>query len=242
MGSLIVKFPTRSRPEKFKKVLKKHIDYLSGNHDVRFVITMDNDDETMNTDEMREWLDSLEADVVYHYGDSSSKIDACNADMDGEKADVYLLTSDDMIPCAEGYDDIIFAAFEHCFPEFDGAVKFNDGLRPANDPLMTLPIIGKRLYEAMGNFYHPEYVSLYADNDTTRICAGLEKFAMSDFCIIRHEWVPGDHPDADELHQEQESPDLYEKDKSIYEDRLKNNFDIDTVKKKMDSAKTANNV
>ena len=107
MSKLLIKFPTRSRPEKFKKVLQKHIDYLSEKHDVRFVITMDEDDDTMNTDEMRKWLDDLDVDLKYNYGQSKNKIEACNADMEGESADVMLLTSDDMIPCLEGYDDIM---------------------------------------------------------------------------------------------------------------------------------------
>ena len=57
MKKLLVKFPTRSRPEKFKEVLQKYINNLSGTVKVRFVITVDNDDETMNTKEMRAWFD-----------------------------------------------------------------------------------------------------------------------------------------------------------------------------------------
>ena len=77
MKTLLIKFPTRSRPEKFKKVLQEYINNLSGSIPTRFVITMDNDDETMNTSEMREWLDGLidrNIDLVYHYGDSKTKV------------------------------------------------------------------------------------------------------------------------------------------------------------------------
>ncbi len=49
---LIYKLASRNRPDKFKHVLEKSIDLLSGNHDVRFVITLDTDDETMNNDEI----------------------------------------------------------------------------------------------------------------------------------------------------------------------------------------------
>jgi len=234
MSKLLIKFPTRSRPEKFKKVLQKHIDYLSEKHDVRFVITMDEDDDTMNTDEMREWLDNLDVDLKYNYGQSKNKIEACNADMEGESADVMLLTSDDMIPCLEGYDDIIFQGFEHVFPDFDGAIKFHDGLRPVEDLLMTLPVIGGKLYEAIGSFYHPEYESIYADNDMTAICAQLNKLSVASICIIRHEWVPGNHPDADELHQLQESPELYAKDKAIYDKRTESGFGLEKIRKALE--------
>ena len=34
---------------------------------------------------------------------------------------------------------VIFQSFNHVFPNFDGAIKFNDGLR--NDDLMTLCVM-----------------------------------------------------------------------------------------------------
>jgi len=138
MGKLLIKFPTRNRPEKFKRVYQQYYDYLSGNHDVKFVISMDNDDPTMNNPEMREWLDKHPSNKKYNYSDNKSKIQAVNADLNDENADVLLLASDDMIPQIKGYDDIIFKEFELYFPSFDGAIKFNDGLR--SDDLMTLCI------------------------------------------------------------------------------------------------------
>ena len=53
---LIVKMATRSRPEKFKSVMTKYFDYLSGKHEVRFVITCDEDDASMNSEEMKSWF------------------------------------------------------------------------------------------------------------------------------------------------------------------------------------------
>ncbi len=108
MGKLLIKFPTRNRPEKFKRVYQQYYDYLSGNHDVKFVISMDNDDPTMNNPEMREWLDKHPSNKKYNYSDNKSKIQAVNADLNDENADVLLLASDDMIPQIKGYDDIVF--------------------------------------------------------------------------------------------------------------------------------------
>ena len=81
MSKLIIKFPTRNRPEKFKKVLQLYIDALSGKHDVKFVITMDDDDQTMNNEEIKNWLNSLPVNVKYNYGNSKTKIQAVNADL-----------------------------------------------------------------------------------------------------------------------------------------------------------------
>ena len=239
VSRLLIKFPTRSRPDKFKRVLQRHIDLLSERHEVRFVISMDEDDDTMNRTGIRRWLDSLNVDLKYRYGGSTSKIEACNADMRGEHADVYLLTSDDMIPCVEDYDDTVFKHFEAHFPNFDGAIRFHDGFRAIDDPLMTLPVIGGRLFKALRHFYPPGYLSVYADNDTTEICRRLGRFAMADACIIRHEWVPGHHPDSDELHRLQESPEVHAIDRAFFERRRQANFNLDEVAERLAKTTTA---
>jgi len=235
MSDIIIKFPTRSRPEKFKKVLTKYIDYLSGDHNVKFVITMDEDDTSMNTPEMREWLDSLDVPMKYNYGHSKNKIEACNADLEDETGDIIVQVSDDMIPCLESYDDIIVKGFEQVFPDFSGAIRFWDGIRPKDDILMCLTVIGFPLYKAIGHLYHPDYESIYCDNELTTICAKLDKLAISPTCIIRHEWVPGNHPDADELHQQHESPEQYKRDGTTYQRRMALNFDIDKVKERLNA-------
>lgn len=241
MAKIVVKFPTRSRPEKFKSVLQKYIDFLSGKNDMRFVITMDNDDDTTNTPEMREWLDSLDVDLKYNYGDSKTKVEACNADLEEETGDILVLISDDMIPCLEGWDDIIAEGFRQLFPDFHGAIKFNDGLRPKEDLLMTLPVLGFPLYEAMGYVYHPDYTSLYCDTEMTALFAKMNVLATSPTCIIRHAWVPGDHPEADALHQRNENAEMYGKDGAIYQERMKNDFDMNKVKERLDAKRPVAN-
>jgi len=225
---LIYKFPSRNRPDKFKHVLEKSISLLSGKHDVRFVITLDNDDETMNNDEMREWMDNLDVDLVYHYGDSKSKIEACNANLEDEEGDALILVSDDMVPCFQDFDDIIMQGMEQFFPDMDGAIKFYDGLRPREDLLMTLPVLGWNLYKKFGYIYHPDYTSLYCDNEMTIVCRDLGKLIVSPVCIFRHEWT---NEPFDELHARNENSDMYAVDGKVFEERKKNHFDIDKLVK-----------
>jgi len=223
---LLIKFPTRNRPEKFKHVLEKTINYSSGNNHLRFVISMDEDDPTMNTFEMQKWLRELDADLVYHYGNSKSKVEACNANLEGEKADIIILLSDDMVPCFEGFDELIVEGMKEHFPNMDGAIKFHDGLRPPTDFLMTLPIIGWKLYEQMGHLYHPSYTSLYCDNEMTIICMSLNKLAISPVCLFRHMWTS---QPFDELHARNENVEMYEKDGKVFQERKNKNFDLDKI-------------
>jgi|TARA_R110000824_G_scaffold216193_2_gene402799 hypothetical protein len=233
---MIVKMATRSRPKKFMDVMERYFDNLSGNHEVRFVITCDLDDETMNNQEIKSWFSEAKKkyDIDAFYGNSKSKVEACNADLENEEADVLLLASDDMVPVAKEYDDYIAVAFDKIFPEYDGAIKFNDGLR--SDMLMTLPCLGWKLYKAIGHLYHPDYTSVYCDNEQTQVCYKLNKLGASEQCIITHRWIPGNHELADDLHQRNENPEMYKKDRDVFISREKNDFDVESVRAKLETA------
>ena len=228
MSRLVIKFPTRNRPDKFKDGFSKYLTCLSGRHDVQFIITMDVDDETMNNDSIKEWLTTRtkNANIKWFYGDSKTKIEACNANMEGVDGDVLLLASDDMMPVQMGYDEVIFQVFAHSYPNFDGAVKFWDGLRPKEDALMTLTCMGFPLYKQFGYIYNPEYKSLYCDNEQTQVCNALGKLVRCDICIIQHQWT---HEPFDTLHARNENAEMYNVDRETHERRTANKFDMETM-------------
>lgn len=225
---LVIKFPTRNRPDKFKQVFSKYLTYLSGLHEVRFIVSMDADDPTMNTPLMRQWLSTRanNACIEYHYGSSKTKIEACNADLHGINGDVLMLASDDMVPIQMGYDEIISRVYREAFPNYDGAIKFWDGLRPKEDPLMTLTVMGIPLYKRFGYIYNPEYRSLYCDNEQTQVCAALGKLRRCDICIIQHQWT-GEA--FDELHARNENVEMYGVDGETFRRRASKNFDIEKM-------------
>lgn len=228
MSKLVIKFPTRNRPDKFKNVFEKYISLLSKSHDVEFIVTMDDNDPTMNNESIKNWFEEKKKNtkIQYFYGHSKSKIEACNANMENADGDVLLLASDDMVPVMTGYDDIIFQSFNGVFPDFDGAIKFWDGLRPKEDMLMTLTVMGFPLYRKFGYIYHPAYKSLYCDNEQTQVCVSLGKFAISPLCIIKHDWTP---QPFDELHARNENSQMYEIDGKTFAERKAKNFDMEIM-------------
>jgi hypothetical protein len=183
---LLVKFPTRGRPEKFFSVLEKYRE-LSRSKDIRFVVTCDLDDSSMNNEAVRERFKSYDNVEVY-YGNSKTKIEAINADIQGRDFDICLLASDDMIPEREGYDLEIIRQMRINYPDLDGVIWFSDGYQKRN--LNTLTIVGKRYYDRFGYIYHPDYVSFYSDNEFMQVAFMLGKQTYVDDVIIRHQ-----HPD-----------------------------------------------
>jgi hypothetical protein len=236
MGRLVIKFPSRNRPEKFKSVFTKYLTFLSGRHYVRFILTLDEDDPTMNNPKLQQWIATRarNAQISYFYGQSKTKVEACNADLDGVDGDVLLLASDDMVPVHLHYDEVIFAVFRQTFPDFTGAIKFWDGVRPKEDPLMTLSVIGFPLYRQFGYIYHPDYKSMCCDNEQTQVFTSLKKLRRCDICVIGHQWT---NELFDTLHARNLDDSLCEMDKETFRCRLSKNFyleDITNARAKME--------
>lgn len=214
---LLIKIPTRSRPEKFKQILTEYQRLLSRKHDYLFLISIDEDDITMNNPEMLKFLDS-QPNLKYFKGNSKSKIEAVNADIEKvtEDWDALLVTSDDMIPLKPNYDDTILVNLRRFFgPKMDGVLHFNDGRQGSR--LNTLPIMGREYYNRFKYVYHPSYISLYADNEFTDVSRKLGKTIYFDTVLVQHGWM--DFIGKDELFERNEDPKLYQTDRHTYETR-----------------------
>lgn len=220
--NFLFKYPTRARPNVFKKTFEKYSSMLSGKHTYEWVVTMDVDDKTMNNESMISWIDS-HPNINYCFGQSSCKVQAINANMENRSFDILLLISDDMHPCVDHYDNIIAENMFKHFPDLSGCLHFNDGR--VGDVLNTLSIMGKGLYDRFGYIYHPDYTSLWCDNEFTEVTKNWGKTAYIDHVIIKHEWINVTGEDA--LHKRNET--YYESDKSIFQARQNLGFPAESL-------------
>lgn len=191
---------------------------FSGNNDnIEYVITCDIDDVSMNNAEMMSFMDTY-TNLKYHFGKNNTKVEAINANIPTCGWDIMILASDDMLPIKQGYDEIIINYFKNYYPELDGALWLNDGLKA--NRLCTLPIMGMKLYMSMGYIYNPAYRSVYCDNEFTDILTSNGKLTWIDDAVIKHSWkkITG----KDELFLRNEHPDLYKADLSTYKKRKMN--------------------
>lgn len=227
---LLIKFPTRQRPTMFFDTLSKYITMASGKHDIEYVISMDEDDNTMNNDAVRKRLNILKEngiDIKYFYGNSKTKIEAINADMDkaSDDWDMVFNGQDDMIPTAAGYDDVMLTRLSELFPDTDGALWINDQFM-GFDQNCTIVAAGKKYYDRFGYIYYPGYDSLFADNEFTEVGKGLGKLTYIPDRIVKHDWV-GKNQSLDPLIQRNESSDKYSADRKTFEERQKLGFPKD---------------
>jgi hypothetical protein len=182
---VLIKFPSRGRPDKLKSTLQKYVDNAANMNLIFIMITLDSDDTTVDHSLINSLL-AVHPNIRVDVGISGTKVKAINRDM--EKApqfDILLLASDDMIPIVWGYDNIIRHAMHKHYPNTDGVVWFNDGHQ--RDGLNTLSIMGYKYYLRFGYIYNPIYKTAWCDNEFTEVSRLLNKQIYFNQVIIEHQ-------------------------------------------------------
>jgi hypothetical protein len=196
---LLIKFPTRNRKNKFFKVLRQYQNLCEDLDNTYFLITLDNDDESMNPSDVEDIFNTFK-NIKVVYGTSNSKIHAVNRDIELiNDWDIVLLASDDMTPKVKGYDNIIRNKMKEFYSDTDGILWFNDG--HMGNKLNTLCILGKKYYDRFGYIYHPEYKSVWSDNEFMLVGNLLGKQTYFEQVIIEHEHPDWGYGSRDEIHQ-----------------------------------------
>jgi hypothetical protein len=217
---LLIKFPTRNRKNKFFKVLKKYQNLCEDLTNTYFLITLDNDDESMSPSEVDQIFRTFK-NVKVIYGNSNSKIHAINRDIElVDDWDIVLLASDDMVPKVKGYDNVIRDKMKENYPDTDGVLWFNDGHQ--GNKLNTLSILGKKYYDRFGYIYYPEYKSVWSDNEFMMVGNLLGKQTYFDEVIIEHEHPDWGYGNRDVIHQINSNNENH--DKLLFMKRKENNF------------------
>lgn len=221
--TILFNFASRSRPDKFFETII-NIESMTDGTDHFIVAKLDSDDELMNNAEVRGRISNYERNsrLIVKWGTSTSKIHAINRDLnDGDlpKWGILINMSDDMKWGTFGFDDIIR---RHMPVNLDGFLHVPDDY--AQDRVCTTSIIGYRYYQRDMYVYHPDYYSMWCDDEATEV-------AKARGCYIQ---VPGVHLEhlhytnmgkagKDALYRRN---DTYLADKRIYEERKARGFDL----------------
>lgn len=200
--------------------------------EVYYLITVDDDDPTKDElikriNQRYHMMKGVPRCPLIGTGISNNKIHACNRGMKVyTKAlswDIVVLMSDDMIPQIDGWDEIIRQAMAKYYPATDGCLWFNDGYQ---DRICTLCIIGRTYYDRFGYIYHPDYNSLFCDNEFTVVAKAMDRMTYFTTVIFKHEhFANNPQTKRDNLYDRNEA--YFNMDKEIYERRKVQGFPND---------------
>jgi hypothetical protein len=168
---ILFKYTTRSRPHHFERGMQSILANINPeNTKYQILVSVDYDDGSMEAA-----LSKYEehSNVLICKGYSTNKINAINRDV--EKAnndwDILVNMSDDMCFKVKGFDDIIRKNFDN----LGQCLHFPDG---NTIEIITLSVLGRKFYDRFGYIYHPDYISLWCDNEQTDVAkiVGAYKF------------------------------------------------------------------
>ena len=217
---ILFKFATKSRPLLFERGIQSIIDNCTNSNYV-ILVSIDSDDEETKA----HVKDKYYKNTFIKEGTSISKIDAINRDVELIKDwDILVNMSDDMVFTKRGFDNIIRSAMSEAIDGrswSDKCLHFPDGNR--ND-LITMSVLGREFYDRFGYIYHPDYISLYCDNEQTEVAKALGCYKYVDEQITHHL-----HPAYGKAHfdlQYQHTESFSNIDKETFLLREQTNFDL----------------
>ena len=211
---ILYKFATRSRPEKAAAVIQNIL--MNAEHaEFSVLMAIDSDDSTMADFVLQNGVEAA-------YGTSKSKIEAINRDIPADGWDILINVSDDQLFTIKGFDLDILIAMGNNTDQF---LHFPDGF--VNERLCTMTIIGKKYYDRFGYVYHPDYSSLWCDNEAQEeaIRLGCYKYVDKHIFIHNHPAWIGGKVDSQLEHTQK----FYRQDERTYNKRRSLGFPINSI-------------
>lgn len=167
---IILKYPTRSRPDLFRQTFARYMEACDPSH-VSPIITIDRDDHAMNRQQMLAWIRGMGG--VPFVGMSRTKIQAINADIPIGPWDIMVLASDDHLPL-DRWDKRVIADMQEQAPNGEPCILWYRDTRQevlnSGAQICFMPVMNRAAYDHFGYIYHPDYVSLWCDNEQTEVC------------------------------------------------------------------------
>ena len=185
----------------------------------KVVVSIDsNDSVTLESKELGMIEDDWD-NVTIVEGTSKNKIDAINRDVPQIGWDILVNLSDDQIFTKRGFDEVIAQCGK------DEFLHLPDG--HVNELLPTMSVMGYDYYKRFNYIYHPDYVSLFCDNEAMDVAKQLNCYKYIDEHVFEHlhpAW--GKAPIDAQLEHTQS---FYRRDERVYKKRRSLNFPINSV-------------
>lgn len=214
---ILFKLTSRSRPDKLIRTIE-NIHSMVESDDYLIWCTLDEDDESLSS--IKEKLTGYDK-VVVHYGKSNNKVYAINRDMDlVPEWDILFNVSDDQVFLIKGFDNIVRKHVASV--EGDCFLHYPD--ENAKHYLATMSVMDKKYYDRDGYIYHPDYTSLWCDNEAMAVAKMRNRYFLFMDKIFDHYHPVYKKAAWDAQYHKTES--YFEADRQVFKRREANNFGL----------------
>lgn len=150
--------------------------------DVELIVSIDSDDPELSNYQYR--YSGIATKVLVN--DNKCVVEATNLAAKEATGDILIYLSDDFFP-PDDWGQLILKEFEDATgPRL---LKVDDMLQKFHVPVLTIPIMNRALYERLGYFWHPEYKSMFVDEDLYWTATKLNALKMCPHLKFPHEHV-----------------------------------------------------
>jgi hypothetical protein len=136
--------------------------------------------------------------------------------------DILLYLSDDF-DCPQQWDDEIAKVAP---PQPEYMIWVNDCVQGMNT-VLTIPIMSKGLYQALGYFWHPDYLSMWVDVDLWHVCKRRNVLVLAHHLRFEHKHYSVGKAKYDETYQNHDNPQRKQQGWEVFCRRQADNFITD---------------
>lgn len=205
--------PSRQRLARAEAAIEEWTSHAGGRHTREYLLSVDEDDPDLPGYRA---LAARRA-VRLVVGVNRSLVDAVNRAAEMAGGDLLIVVSDDF-GCPAGWDD---ALAEVAGGRLDVAIQVHDGNSAEK---MTLPIVGRALYERLGYVYFPGYFSMFADDDLGSVARSLGALVEAPHLLFPHRHYSFGLAESDPTYARQNALDKWWAGWRLYEMRRATNF------------------
>lgn len=181
--------PSRGRPEKSFNNANEWIE--KAGCEVELILSLDKSDSKLD-EYIAEYSKNEDANSTINQqiiiNDNTSVVEATNHAAKVSSGEILLYLSDDF-KCFDGWGLAVAKEFENVSEPL--LIKVDDCLQKFTVPVLTIPIMNRALYNRLNYFWHPEYKSMFVDEDlywtatklnAMKMCPNL-KFEHAHVCV-----------------------------------------------------------
>jgi hypothetical protein len=225
INKLMIIHASRGRPVRGTVAAQRFIDNMTTKTPFTYYFSLDTDDETK--DRYRPHVDRLGFVTETLVEDNKGCVDAVNKAAARLQDEDMLFVNGDDLGTPEGWDKLVLD-FVETIPTDTFLVHF-DFYPPNSSNCAIIQCISAGLYRKMGTLFHPEYLSMWADNDlfmTAKAMGAVYKYTGPKINFIHEHPAYGFNIEWDDTYRRTASAERFAFGHALYCRRGEQNFGI----------------
>ena len=208
--------PSLGRAVQARKCYDHWMNTASGDHEYEWIVSLSKKDTTLE----QYYQTFTDSDAVLITTRSKNMVEATNEIAKLCAGQIIILVSDDMWSC-ELWDSKILHKFEMI--NGPGILQVSDGITVTK---LTIPIMNREAYKKLGYIYHPDYISMYADDDLRKTALQHGMYYNGTDIMIEHRHYSVNKAKMDKTYASENSRTAWKIGEQVFFERAKNKFPI----------------